>query len=278
MSAYSTGIDYSLLFAISTSTTDPLLNAIYNGGTATSSPAQALVNYNLAVANSATDIAQEEDTPAVQRDIAAFTSAVTSATSVEQLLSNPTVLKVLLTANGLSDEDSYTALAQKTLMSNLKDPDSLVNQLDNTDWTNLVSSYDFYDNGLSTIQNGATITSITNAYAETLWRNSLDTTTPGLSNALAFRDEASSITSVDQILGDSAMRDVVTTVLGLPEQIAEQPLSQQEDDISSRVDLSNFQNSGYVDTMVQQYLILKATSASSSTSSSAISTITSLVA
>ncbi len=47
---------------------------------------------------------------------------------------------------------------------------------------------------------------IANGYAEVTWRNSLDATTPGLSEALTFKDQASTITSVDQILGDSTLR------------------------------------------------------------------------
>jgi len=68
---------------------------------------------------------------------------------------------------------------------------------------------------------------VTNAYAEVTWRNSLDAATPGLSNALTFRSEASTITSVDQILGDPVMRTVVTTALGVPEEIAFQDLTAQ---------------------------------------------------
>ena len=70
------------------------------------------------------------------------------------------------------------------------------------------------------------------------WRQSLDATTPGLSNALHVPREASTITSVDQILGDPVMRNVVTTALGIPLQIAFQDLDAQEQAITSQLDIT----------------------------------------
>ena len=191
----------------------------------------------------------------VKRAIDGFTSAVTSAKSVQQLLANPTVLQVLLTANGLGDQTSYTALAQKTLTSNVNDPKSLANTLSDTRWKPTVQTYDFANQGLSVIQKPEVISTIANAYAEVMWRKSLDATTPGLSNALAFRSEASTITSVDQILGDPVMRNVVTTTLGIPLQIAFQPLEAQEKAISSRLDITQFKDPKFVESFTQRYLI-----------------------
>jgi hypothetical protein len=268
--------------ATSASGADPFLSIVYGGGAATpNSPAGALAALQQAEANEAQDVAQVAAQPAVARDIANFTAAVNSATSVQALLANPTVLKVLLTANGLADQIPYTALAQQALMSNPADPNSVANQLSgtNSNWEAAATSYNFYANGLTNIQNPTTIASIANSYAETVWRTSLDATTPGLSNALTFRESASAITSVLGILGNSVTRDVVTTTLGLPLQIAIQPLEAQERAISSNLDIANFQNPQYVDQFIQQYLIAKANAAATSaTSTNPFSVINSLIA
>ncbi len=239
-----------------TSVASELLQTLYQGGASGAAagidPLQAL---NQAEANQASDIAMTAQQPDVARAIGQFTAAVESATSAQQLLANPAVLQVLLTANGLGDQTQFTALAQKALLSNPNDPNSLVNQLSDTRWQPVVDTYQFATEGLKIIQNPSTITTIANAYAEVTWRNSLDAATPGLSNALTFRQEASTITSVDQILGDPIMRTVVTTALNIPEQIAFQPLEAQEKAISSRLDLSRFKDPNFVETFTQQYLI-----------------------
>ena len=190
-----------------------------------------------------------------------------------QLLANPAFMNVLLTANGMSDQIGYTALATKALTSKVSDPNSLVNQLSDSRWKTLAGDYNFSATGLASFQNPATIASIANLYATNTWETSQDSVTPGLSNALAFKATASTITSVDQILGDPTMRTVVTTALGIPEQIAFQDLNAQEQAISTKVDIKNFQNPKFVETFVQQYLIANAASSSSSSSTPDLTTL-----
>ena len=208
-----------------------------------------------AEASQTKDVAITASEPQVKRDIAAFTAGVQSAKTVQQLLDNPAVMKVLLTANGLADQIPYTALAQKALMSNPADGKSLANQLSDTRWKSAAQTYQFATKGLSVIQNQSTLATIANAYAEVTWRTSLDASTPGLSNALTFRTEASGIKSVDQILGDPIMRTVVTTALGIPPQIAFQDLTAQETAISTRLDVKKFQDPKFVESFTQRYLI-----------------------
>ncbi len=226
--------------------------------------------------NQTRDIKAESLQPAVQRNIAAFTKAVNTATSPKQLLSNPAVLTVLLTANGLGSEAAYPALAQKALLSNPADPTSLANQLSNTNsqWLSTAQTYQFATKGLSVIQQPSAISTITNGYAEVLWRQSLDAQTPGLSNALYFIQNAKNFTSAVQVLGDSVMRSVVTTALGIPQQIAYQPLAAQEQAISSRLTLSDLQNPHFVQSFADRYLaVTQAKSASSGNSNSNLSSL-----
>lgn len=244
---------------------DGLLQTLY-GGTAqqaATSASQSLQALSQAEANESQDIQATAQQPAVQRAVAKFTSAVTSATSVQQLLSNPDVMQVLLTANGLGDQIQYTALAQKALTSNIDDPNSLANTLSDTRWKSVAQTYDFANKGLSIIQQPQVISTLANAYAEVTWRQSLDATTPGLSDALTFRQQASGVTSVDQILGDPVLRKVVTTALNIPLQIAFQPLEAQEKAITSQLDISQFKKPQFVETFAQRYLIAAAQQATS---------------
>lgn len=251
------------------STTSNLLSIIYGGGTGSAAgsvdPSVALKN---AEANSTTDIAQEAAQPAVARDITAFRNAVDSATSPVALLQDTTVLKVLLTANGLADQVQYPALAQKALLSNTNDSTALANQLSDSQWKATASLYDFANQGLAVLQNPSVISTITNGYAEVLWRQSLNQTTPGLADALAFRDAASGITSVDQILGDPTLRNVVTTALGIPIQIAEQDLPAQEQAITSKLDITKFSDPNFVETFITRFLVASQNNASPADSQS----------
>ena len=267
MSVGLTALGISELFGSSSST--GLLGALYGTATATGDPIAALVG---AETNETKDVAATAAQPTVQRDIAAFTKAVQGATSVTALLANPTVLKVLLAANGLGGQEQYPALAQKALTSDPSDTTSLANQLSSTNsaWLATAKIYQFATKGLSVLQQPAVISTVTNAYAEYTWRQGLDQSTPGLSNALTFRSEAGSITSALQILGDPVMRDVVTTALGLPLTIAEQPIEAQEQAITSRMDVTQFQSASFTEQFVRRYLLAKASSSGGNTASSSL--------
>ncbi|HBK04731.1 MAG TPA: hypothetical protein DDZ81_02580 [Acetobacteraceae bacterium] len=256
------------LFSSSVGATDPILAALYGGGQSAGSTGQSPVQaLQSAESNETQQVKVTAAQPQVQQAIKAFTQAVNGAKSVTQLLSNPAVMNVLLTANGMQDQIGYTALATQALTSNLNDPNSLVNKLTDTRWQTMATTYNFAANGLSAIQNPTAIASIANAYAQATWESSQDSVTPGLSNALAFKAQAASITSVDQILGNMTVRTVVTTALGIPPQIAFQDMSAQTQAISSRLDVKQLQDPKFVENLAEQYLIANNANASSSTGS-----------
>jgi hypothetical protein len=261
MSGIVSGINYSLLFSSDSSSasdiTTEMLNTIYSSAPASTgvSTGNPITDLKLAQANQATDVANEAKTPQVARDIAAFQKGVANAKNIQSALQNPDVMKVLLTANNLASYIQYPALAQKALLSDPNQSNSLVNQMSDTTLLNTAKSFDFAKNGLAALQNPKVIATLSNGYAEVMWRQSLDQATPGLSNALTFLTQASSIKKVDDILGDSVNRSVVLTALGIPEQVAFQDLTAQEQAVSSRVDISKFQDPKFVTSLTDEYLL-----------------------
>jgi Protein of unknown function (DUF1217) len=277
----SNGIDYASLFPISSASSNgvagQILRALYGGGPGLtgSSGVNPIIALQDAQANETTDVANEAKQPQVQQAVAAFTKAVDSATSIKSLLQNPDFLNVFLTANGLGSETAYPALAQQALLSNPSDSGSLANQLSSTNsaWLNTVQTYNFYQNGLAAIQNSKVLSTVANGYAEVQWRESLDRQTPGLSNALYFLQNASSLTSADEVLGNSVARTVVTTAFGIPEQIAYQLLQAQEQAISTHLDFSKMSDSQYVQSITDQYLVQLQSGSSSSASASSVTSL-----
>ena len=259
MVALISGMNYNLLFG-NTSSSDAssgILGALYNQARPSTavSTGSPITDLKLAQSNQATAVAREAKQPQVARDIAAFKSAVGKATSVQAALGNPNVMKVLLTANNLSSYIQYPALAQKALMSDPSVSSSLVHQLGNSSLLNAAKTYNFAQNGLAALKNPQVVATLANGYAEVLWRQSLNSATPGLANALTFLGQAKSITSVDQILGDPTNRAVVLTALGIPPQVAFQSLNAQEQAVSSRVKIADFQKPAFVTSLTDQYLL-----------------------
>jgi Protein of unknown function (DUF1217) len=244
----------TILFNASTPA-DSMLSTLFGfGGSnpATTSPIAALQSAQTGETKQVAVVAAGLE---VKRDLAAFTKAVATAKTPADLLANPAALKVLLTANGLGSQAPNTALATKALLSNTAKSGSLASQLPDARWLSIAKTYDFANKGLTLLNDPKALAAVTNGYSEVLWRTNLNQKTPGLSNALDFLARAKTITSVDQVLGDPTFRDVVTTALAVPKQIAFQELGAQETAISHRIDVKKFQDPKFVSQFVQRYLI-----------------------
>ncbi|HVY16496.1 MAG TPA: DUF1217 domain-containing protein [Rhodopila sp.] len=253
-----------------------LLETLYGSGStgvqgaSGQSPVAALLS---AQKNEATVIKTVEQQADVKTAMAAFTKAVGSATNLTQALNDPAVLNVLLTANGMADQIGNTALATKVLMSNLSDPSSLANVLTDTRWQMLAQTYNFSTNGLAVLKNPSTIAAITQGYAQINWEKQQDAATPGISDALTFIQQAGSITSVDQVLGNSTVRTVVTTALGVPEQIAFQSINAQEQAVGTRLDVKDFKDPSFVQSFAERFLVMNNLNSNSSSGSASIDTL-----
>ncbi|MGI4952009.1 MAG: DUF1217 domain-containing protein [Janthinobacterium lividum] len=243
-------------------TAGSLLGALYGTGAASGSvnPIAAL---QTALSTETKGVAAAAVVPQTKQEIAPFRAAVAKAKTPQELLANPQARKVLLTANGLGSQTDYAGLVTKALMSDTSKTGSLASTLTNTQWLSVAKTFDFANKGLTVLQSPSVIDSIASGYAEVQWRQGLDATTPGLSKAIDFRARASTITSADQVLGDATLREVVTTALGIPPQIAYQSLQAQEAAITSHIDLKKFSSPAFVDQFTRRYLIAAGSAASS---------------
>jgi hypothetical protein len=207
--------------------------------------------------NATKQIAAKAQEPLVKRDIDAFVKGVMEAETVEDLFANTKAMKVLLTANGLEEFASYKALYSKTLNSDHTDAESLAVKLgsSNAAWFNTAKTYQFFSKGLDVLKTPETIAAIADGYAEVRWRESLDASAPGVSAALSFKEMASTLDSPFKILGNGVAREVVTTALGLPQELAYQSLQAQSLAVTKRLDIERLQDASFVDTFVRRYLI-----------------------
>lgn len=258
-------IDTSALSLLPTSSSKlpSILTTLYSKGTGLGSNPITALTTALKQEPKAVDAVAAE--PMTKRDVAAFRAALAKAKTPAELLANPDARKVLLTANGLGNQAQYGALATKALLSDTSKPGSLASQLPDARWMTAAKTYDFANQGLAVLKKPGVMDALANGYAEVKWRQGLDQTTPGLSNAIDFRSRAASITSVTQILGDSGLRKVVTTALGIPEQIAFQPLQAQEKAIADRLDITKFKKPAFVEQFTRQYLIAAGNAANTNT-------------
>ncbi len=249
----------SALFASSSSSSSSLVSTLISAraGTAQAAQRDPVLTLRDAEKNSTKYIVAKSKEPLIKRELDAFEKRVKSATTVDEFLKDPVAAKVFLTANGLGDFAQYKGLVSKTLKSDASDPESLAVQMgaQRSAWLQTAQTYDFNHQGLTVLKEAFNIASIKDAYAEVKWRESLDASAPGVSNALTFKDRAASLDSAYKILGDPVGREVVMTAYGLPDQIAYQTLLSQATLIERTIDISKLKSPEFVDKLVKRYLV-----------------------
>ena len=236
----------SLLFSgSSSSATDTLVSIVQSrtSGSAQAATRDPLVVLKDAEKNGAKQIAAKAKEPQVKREIDDFIKGVLKATSVDALLADTKAMKVLLTANGLEEFAAYKGLVTKALKSDPSDATSLAVKLSSTNavWLATAKTYQFATKGLAILKDASTLAAVAQGYAEVRWRESLDASAPGVSAALSFKDMAKTLTSPYLILGSAVAREVVTGALGLPAQLAYQPLESQATAVTKRIDIKKLQ-------------------------------------
>lgn len=249
----------SILFSNGTSASSLLTTlggGVQSTATATREPISALKD---AEKNAKTYVAAKAKEPMVKRDLEAFEKAVKNAKSVDEFLKNPAAVKVFLTANGLGDQADYRALVSRTLTSDYLDNTSLAARMGATRgaWYETAMAYDFHYSGMDVLKKPESIAEIKEGYTQALWRESLEASAPGVSYALAFKERAATLTSAYKVLGDPIAREVVTTALGLPPQIAYQPVTSQAALIERRLDVTRLKDPTFVDSLVKRFLVMR---------------------
>jgi hypothetical protein len=241
----SKGFDYSAVFSTA------------SGSGSSFGPASVGVALKQAERDEARQLETTRKSPDVARDIARYRKVISRAKTLDDVLKDPIARKVLLGANGLGDQSEYLGLVKKALLSDPTKADSVANKIKgvNGRWLEMVSKYNFAQFGISKLITTAGTEEIVSNYVEEKRLDTLDKQLPGLGSAVLFKRVASTLDTPIKILGNALGREVVTTALGLPKQLAVQSLEAQQLAIRQRMDASKLKEPAFADKIAQRYLI-----------------------
>jgi hypothetical protein len=144
-----------------------------------------------------------------------YQANIGNVTSVDQPMSNPRLLTYAITAYGLNPDVVSNSTIRNVLTSDLSDPNSVANTLNNSAYKALAGAFSFNTDGSV---NG-TAQSATNL-ATTVYQYYNATGTNASPAAAAYKTQyykatISSITSVGDLLSNNALKDVALTAFGL---------------------------------------------------------------
>ena len=192
--------------------------------------------------------------PAGQAAVAYFQKQAPTITSPDALLKDYRSLQVVLGAFGMSGQIGETGLLKDLMTQNPSDPKSFAQQSANPVYQRFAQ---FMSNWTtSPLANAKTVQTIVSQYQTNQFEQAQGQQMPGMQQALYFARTISSATSIDAIMSDPTLLNVVETVTGQPVQFGLLGFTQQQAILTKAVDVTKFQNPAYVKQYVEHYLAL----------------------
>jgi hypothetical protein len=196
--------------------------------------------------------------PTQQRAMEQFRRAVDRAPDIRAALRDPRVLQVVATAMGIPEGGQQPGLALRALLQDPGARESLVNRLPDRRWKAAAEALRLDQRGLGALRDPAVQARLQDGLLRARLREQLEASQPGLGDAQLFRDTAAAADGPFAVLGNPVLRRVVSGALGLPKQIAIQPVETQARALQARLDLDKLKNPKEVQRLAERYLISRA--------------------
>jgi len=228
-------------------------------GAASGSAAQAIPALRRATAEGAEakGMAREAKDPVTLSALARFRQGLDRAESIEQALTDPRVLKVLMPALGLPDQAGNPGMVRRALLSDPSDPKGLAVRL-GASWKSAAETLGAHAGGLDALRDPTMVQRLSDAFVKFTYRSGLDSQQAGMSDALYFLESARNAGRVYDVLGNPVLRRVVMGALGLPDHIAVQSVEAQGRAVTARLSFDSLQDDRAVRKLAERYLIVAA--------------------
>ena len=184
-----------------------------------------------------------EESPIIDRDIDYFRENIQNALSAEDLVKDRRLLTVALGAFDLGEEIDKRAFVQRILEDGTESNDAFANRLNDPRFRGLAEAF-----GYGNIQGGSSV--LLESFREDIIARfkvrEFDRAVGNVDNdmrlALNFRREAPEIASPEtaertawfQIMGQQPLREVISTALNIPQEVAELDIDRQQQIFADR--------------------------------------------
>ncbi|WP_119680546.1 DUF1217 domain-containing protein [Indioceanicola profundi] len=211
--------------------------------------------FKLADQAGTTGLQRFRDRADIKQEVERFKGALKNVKTLDDFYQNDRVYRFVLESGNLASDIPYRGKVRRILDQNSFDPEALMHKLTDDRFARLAGKLQFHSRGVDRLKLSFVTDEIVNDFVKVRYEQSLGDQNPGVPLARYFRDKIGSVTSEYGVLGDPKLREVMLTALGLPKEIAIQPVESQAEAIKSRVNLSDFKNPQFLEKFLQKYLV-----------------------
>lgn len=220
---------------------------------------QYVTKYEQAATLGKTGAAKTEAENTAETDVTYFKAHIADVQSVSDLLSDSKLTDFILTANGIDPKSVSKTTLQKAFAADPSDSKSFLNTDDGSEFKSIVSNFNFGTDGelteskLGTAQNQGAQMATDNLYLNQTLEEQEGDTNEGVRLALYFQRKAPDINSAYDIMGDTALYQVIQTTFSLSSSMSSMNVDDQAALLNKVIDVSDLHDPDKLKKLLQRF-------------------------
>ncbi|WP_046118462.1 DUF1217 domain-containing protein [Ensifer aridi] len=205
----------------------------------------------------------EDDKAAAKEEGEYYTAEIAKISALDEFLADSRLVSFALEANGIDPESVTVDLIRDIFTSNLDDPESVINQQENSAaFVALVTSFNFDSEG-NLLREAKDVIITRQGLYETLDRYLHQTleeqageNNQGVRLALYFERMAGSLVDAYDLLADDALAEVFRTIFSLPDEFSSMDIDQQAKIVEKNLDLEKLSDPDELKKLLARFTVL----------------------
>ncbi|WP_026379065.1 DUF1217 domain-containing protein [Afifella pfennigii] len=189
----------------------------------------------------------------VQLETEYYRSNIGEVRSIDDFLADTRLFRYAMTAFGLEDMAHAKGMIRKVLEEGVEDKKSFANRLNDPRFKEFAQVFNFARDGEATTQTNAARQGVVDRYVRQTMEVTAGEENEGVRLALYFQRSAPEVTSAYSLLADPALWQVVKTIYGFPDEMANADIDKQAAAIEKRLDVADLQDPEKLSKLLQRF-------------------------
>ncbi|MGQ9369348.1 DUF1217 domain-containing protein [Azospirillum sp. ST 5-10] len=194
--------------------------------------------------------------PSVTRDIEYFKANIGKVSTVDAFMADDRLYRFVMEAFDLESQIYARALIRKVLEQGVVDDGALANRLNDSKFKEMATVLSFAETGGLALKEPKVVQAIVDRYVRVNLEVESEETNPAVRLGLYFQRKAPTLTNWYQVMADKALREVVYTMLDLPDELGMLDVDKQKEILSKRMDVADFKDPEKVAKMLDRFAVM----------------------
>jgi len=173
----------------------------------------------------------------VQQSIETFKTKVSKMEDIDELIKDRKSLQFLLSSFDLDSEINNAGKIKAILKSDVDDQNSFANRLNDKRFAELAKFVNLSKRGLTNLRTASSQQTLIDKFLQNTFEKDVSGQNPDIAKAFHFLRNINDVSTTASLLGTLQLREIVTTALRIPQEIARQSIEKQISMVEAKFDV-----------------------------------------